>query len=558
MSNQVQASEPQATPDQPLPPYKIGNLFAFSLPRSFLYIFTATILSWTQGLGMNMVQANVQQIQGFFHSTTIETTWLVGAYMAPNVSLSFFLIKIRTQYGLRNFAELSIIGFILVCMMHLFVTDLRGAIIIRFFAGVAAAPMSSLAFLYMIEAFAPAKKRTVGLSLNLMNTALAMPLSRLVSPTLIENGGFHDLYMLEMSMALIGFSLIFSLPLTPVTRAKVIEKLDIVSYALIAVGLGINAAIMPVGKLYWWREAPWMGVAFTIGGICLVIAAIIELNRKNPLIDLRWLFSRDMLHIAIVLMVFRVLLSEQSTLAANFFNLFGLLNRELFTLNILVVAGTVTGGFMCAFFFKPGREDVFHLIALILLAIGSWLDSHATNLTRPNDMYISQTLIGIGGALFMPPSMAKGLASAIARGQQYILSFIAVFLFTQSTGGLMSSAFFGSLQIMFEKFHSNMISQRVVMSDPIVANRVSQLAAPYQNVLTDPTLLNAEGVATLTKQATLESNILAYNDVFRIYSYIALFFLILLLAKIAINQIMRWSKTTQQPSIQAAPAAGQS
>lgn len=537
------ASQAVLPPDQPVPRYRPGGkLFALSTPRALLYIFTATILSWTQGLGMNMVQANLQQIQGGLHATALETTWLIGVYMAPNASLSFFLIKIRNQFGLRNFAELSIIGMILVNLLHLVVTDWQTTLIVRFIAGIAAAPMSSLGFLYMIEAFVPDKKRTTGLSLNLMNVALSIPLARLVSPSLIEAGGFHGLYMLEIALALIGFGLIFYLPLTPIPRAKVIEKLDLVSYSLIAAGLGINAAIMPVGRLYWWREADWIGVGLAITGLCLVTAALIELNRKNPLIDLRWLFSREMLHIAIVLMIFRVLLSEQSTLAANFFNLFGLLNRELYTLNLLVIAGTVCGGFICAVFLKPGREDAFHIAALVLLATGSWLDSHATNLTRPPDMYVSQTMIGLGGALFLPPSMFRGLGIALARGPQYILSFIAVFLFTQNTGGLMSSAFFGSLQTMFEKYHSNILAQNIVMSDPTVAARVAQLGQPWHTILSDPTLLQAEGLATLGRQATLEANILAYNDVFRIYTWIALALLAFLLLRIMRTAFIQWQK----------------
>jgi len=544
--NNKKAALPEISPDQAIPPYKQGKIFAFSLPRAFLYIIAATILSWTQGLGMNMVQASVQQIQGYFHATTLETTWLVSAYMAPNVSLSFFLIKIRTQFGLRNFAELSIIGFLVVCLLHLFVSDLHSALIIRFFGGIAAAPMSSLAFLYMMEAFAPAKKSIMGVSLNLTNTALAMPLSRLFTPSLIEHGGFAGLYSLEAGLALIGLGLIFYLPLTPIPRDRVIGKLDIISYMLIATGLGINAVIMPVGRYYWWREADWIGIALICAVVLLTIAALIELNRKKPLIDLRWLFSREILHIAFVMLIFRVLLSEQSSLATGFFNLFGLLNRELHMLNLVIISGIILGGLCCVFFLKPGREDIFHVAALILLAGGSWIDSYATHMTRPPDMYLSQFMIGMGSALFLPPSMYKGLTMALARGPTYILSFIAIFLFTQSSGGLMSSAFFGSLQTIFEKYHSNILAQNIVMSDPAVANRISQMSMPYRHVLQDSGLLNAEGLATLGKQATLEANILAYNDVFRIYTYIALMLLVFLLAKMTRQAYIRWHVSTNK------------
>lgn len=305
---------------------------------------------------------------------------------------------------------------------------------------------------------------------------------------------------------------------------------------------------MPVGRFYWWREANWIGVSFAIAVCALTIATLIELNRKNPLIDLRWLFSREMLHIAMVMMIFRIVLSEQSTLAASFFNLFGLLNQELHTLYLFVTGGIITGGLICAFFFKPGREDTFHVVSLIFLITGSWLDSHSTNMTRPMDMYLSQGMIGIGTGLFLPPSMAKGLVAAFMRGPNYVLSFIAVFLFTQSTGGLMGSAFFSSLQIILAKYHDNMLAQHIVMSNPVVANGIAVLSTPYRQVLSDPALLQAEGLAALGKKATLEANILAYNDVFRVYCYVALALLIILLCKIARDMYFKRYRAAAVPA----------
>jgi len=518
-----------------------GKVFVLPAKSVVLYILTATCLSWTQGLGMYMVQANIQQIQGYFHTTAVETTWLVAAYMAPYASMTILLAKIRTEFGLRNFATVAIICFILVCLMHIFVTDYNTALVVRFLGGITAAPLSSLAFLYMIQPFAPNKKITAGVSLNLINVSLAMPLSRLIAPFLLDIGDFPQLYHMEIGMALICLALLHFLPLTPIPRAKVIGRLDLISYFFIAIGLGLNAAIMPLGRFYWWREANWMGICFAIALCSLVIAALIELNRKNPLIDLRWLFSREMLHIAIVMLIFRIVLSEQSTLAANYFNLFGLLNEQIFTLYLFVIGGILIGGLTCAFFFKPGHEDAYHVAALIFLIMGSWLDSHSTNMTRPVDMYFSQGMIGIGTGLFLPPSMSRGLRAAFARGPNYTLSFIAVFLFTQSTGGLMGSAFFSSLQIIFEKFHSSMLSQHIVLSDPIVANRVAVLSAPYKPILTDPGLLQAEGLAALGKKATLEANILAYNDVFRIYCYVALALLIFLLIRMARDAYLKYA-----------------
>ena len=506
------AEQPAAPP--PAPP-------VITPRRAAACIAASTLLAMTQGFGMNLVAANIPQLQGPFGATSAEAVWLMAAYMAPNASLSLALIKIRNQYGLRHFAELGIAVFLVVSVLHIFITDLHSAIVLRFFAGIAAAPLSSLGFLYMLEAFTPARKLTVGISLALTNIGLAAPLTRLISPALIELGGVRALLHLEVALAMLSFAAIYLLPLTPVPRARVIEKLDILSYVFIAIGFGSGAVILVTGRTYWWMEAQWIGELLVVMIGALTIAAVLELNREKPLIDLRWLFSREVLHFAAVLVLFRLMLAEQTAVASNFFQIMGLQNDQLTHLYGVVALATLAGGLICAVIMKPGREPGIHMVALLLIGVGAFLDSHATNLTRPEQMYVSQAMIAAGGSLFLPPAIAAGFTMALKKGPQYILSFIVVFLVTQSLGGLAGSALFGSFITLREKFHSNVLAQAMTLADPLVAARVSQLSAAYGRTITDAAVLKAEGVALLSQQVTREANVLAHNDAFFVIALLA-------------------------------------
>lgn len=509
---QEPAEEKPAAPPPPPP---------MAPPRAAAYMVASTLLAMTQGFGLNLVAANIPQLQGPFGATAAEATWLMAAYMAPNASLSLALIKIRNQFGLRPFAELGIAAFLLVSVAHIFITDLQSALVLRFFAGIAAAPLSSLGFLYMLEAFSPARKLTIGISLALTNIGLAAPLTRFISPALIDLGGVRALLHFELALAMLSFAAIYLLPLAPPPRAKVIEKLDIVSYLFIAVGFGSGAVVLVLGRQYWWLEAPWIGTLLVVMVGALTIAAVIELNRERPLIDLRWLFSREMLHFAAVLVLFRLMLAEQTAVAGNFFQITGLQNDQLAGLYGMVALATAAGGLLCAAILKPGREPGIHMVALLLIGAGAFLDSRATNLTRPEQMYVSQAMIAAGGSLFLPPAIASGFTLALRKGPQYILSFIVVFLVTQSLGGLAGSALFGSFITLREKFHSNILAEAMTLADPLVAGRVAQLSAAYGRTIIDPAVLKAEGVALLGQQVTREANVLAHNDAFLVIALLA-------------------------------------
>jgi MFS family permease len=527
------ASAPAAPSVPPAPPPPMPAR------RAAAYMFAAFVLSLAQGLGMNFISANLTQIQGSFGVTTNEATWLMAAYMAPNASLTLILFKVRAQFGLRHFAEFGILIFVAVSCIHLFVNDFQTALVLRFFAGAAASPMSSLAFLYMLEPFPPAKKMNIGLCIALANMAIAAPVARMISPSLLDIGGWHALYLVEVGVALVALGCVYMLRLTSPPRAKVISAVDLVSYMFIAIGFGSLAVVLTVGRLYWWLEVPWLGVLLAVAIGSIIIAAIIELNRKAPFIDVRWLTSREILHFTGVLLIFRIALSEQPSGATALFTALGLAPSQTNIMWAAILLASVSAGLFCAMLMKPGREPLIHAAALVMIGIGAWLDSQSTNLTRPEQMIVSQMLVAAGGALFLPPALAAGLMSALKNGPNYILSFVIVFLTTQSLGGLFGSALLGSFITIREKFHSSYLVEHITLTDPLVAQRVNLLAGIYGKVITDKTLLNAEGLALLSQQATKEATILAYNDLFTLVAALCAVALFGLLIHTLINASRR-------------------
>lgn len=487
-----------------------------------LYIAASVMFFLTQGLGLNLAFANLTQIQGTIAATTTESAWLSAAYMAPNVSLAIALVKIRLQYGVRNFAEVSILGFIVASLLNLFVSDLHSAIVVRFLSGIAGAPLSTLGFLYMLEAFEPAKKMTVGVSLAMTNTLLAAPITRLVSPSLLDYGEWRGLYTLEMALALLVMPIIYLLPLTPPPRVKVIVLGDIFSYLLVAIGFGCLAVVLSVGRLYWWLEVPWLGVVLAIGIASVTAAIVVDLRRSTPLIDVRWLLRPEMLHLTGILLVFRLIAAEQTSVVVTFYqNAVGLLYDQLSMLYWIILAFSVIGGLICAVLMTYGLSWQIQFAALILMGVGSLMDSQVTNLTRPEQMYLSQAMVAAGAALFLPPSMSVGFKAALSKGPAYLVTFFVIFTFTQSIGGLIGTAFYGTLIIIREKFHSAVLTERVLLTDPHVAERVSQLSSSYGKVIGDSALLKGEGLALLGAQVTREANMLAYSDAFFVAAVIA-------------------------------------
>ncbi len=287
--------------------------------QAVAYMLAATVIGLSQGLQQGFVSTSLPQLAGDLGITTTSAAWLLAVYMIPRAALPVLLIKIRTQYGLRRFAELGIILYALVALASLWAVDFRSALVLQFLAGAAAAPLSTLAFLYMLEPLSPQAKMTLGLPLAMTVLMTGPTLARVVGPYLIGDGGMTAVHVTGLGMALVSLMLVFCLPLRPIPRQKVIEPLDFASFVLIGAGFGGLIVAFVMGPIYNWTDVAWIGWLLAGAALSLTLAVVVELNRTAPLLDIRWLASPAILHLTGTLFLFRLILSEQSAGAPRMF-----------------------------------------------------------------------------------------------------------------------------------------------------------------------------------------------------------------------------------------------
>jgi len=367
----------------------------------------------------------------------------------------------------------------------------------------------------------PAKARLGGMILGIGLSQVALPLGRVISPVLLAHGEIVNLHLFEFALSLICLGSMALLRLPPSETADVFERLDFVTFALFAPGMMLLLAVLTQGRIVWWTT-PWIGYALA-GAIVLIGAAmLIEHNRASPMLNTRWMRTRGVLRFAFVAATVRLLLGEQSTGSLGFLAVVGMGNDQLVTLNAVLVLATLAGVIMSLV--TLDTSDLVRPIALsvLLIAIGSWFDSYSSNVTRPAQFFVTQAMIGFAAAYFLGPVMLAGVLRALAKGPSHMVSFSALFSIAQTLGGLGGSALLGTYQIVRTRFHFNNLVEGMAATDPQVALRVQQLGGAYGRVQTDPALLHTQALQLLTQQVTREANILAYNDVFRLFAALAL------------------------------------
>jgi MFS family permease len=488
--------------------------------RRVAYALVGILVGLTGGFGNALISANTTTLGGALGLDPAEIAWLPTVYVMTNVSINLLVIKFRQQFGLRPFAIIFLALYVLFTFAHLFVQDFSSAMLVRAASGMAAAPLGSLALYYLMQAF-PAEWRLRAVVVGIGIPQCATPLARLFSPELLAMSQWRTLYLFELGLATLSLAAVLAYRLPPTVRVKAFEKLDFVTFPLFAGSMALFAAVLGLGRIVWWTQSAWIGWALLAAIPMLLAALAIEHGRSNPLLNTRWLGSADIVRFTIVTVMARIVLSEQTYGAVGLLTVLGQNNDQLIVFFLIIFAATVVGVAASAITIDVERLTHAVMLAIGLVAVAAFIDSHSTSLTRAPQLYLTQALIAFSAAFFLGPALLFGMTRALAHGTGHLISFIALFGIVNSMGGLGGSALLGTYQVVREKANSAAIVQSIDPTDPLVQARLAAGSAGVSRVVGDPVLRQAEGGALLSQTATREANILAYNDMFRLIALLA-------------------------------------
>jgi hypothetical protein len=470
--------------------------------------------------GNALTNVNVANLSGTLGFYLALANWLPAIYVAMNATANLTLVKARIQFGASRVTHGLLIAYALIGLLQLPFPGFVTAAMTRAICGVTAAGLTTMTIYYMLQAF-PAKVRPLALVCGIGFQQMGTPLARLVPVDVLAMDGWHGLHLIEPALAAGVLALMKLVPLPPSERSKAFERLDFVTIGLCMPAMLMLCGVLGLGRIYWWHDAPFLGWMLAACLPLFAAAILIETHRNHPLLQIDWLTSADIRRFIVVALLVRLALAEQTYGSVGLLTFGGLDNDQLHILFSLVALSMVLGMVAAALLLSQERLRWLVAIAALIIAAGAMLDSNATNLSRPPQLYLSQSMIGFGTTLFIGPALVYGFLRMIKEGPTHLVSFIVMFNITQNVGGYAGSALLGSYQVIQARAHAASLAEHVLGSDPQVVQRIQTGSGALAGALSDPALRGAEGTALLGQSLTQEANILAYNDVFRLVAMMA-------------------------------------
>jgi MFS family permease len=492
-------------------------------PTSFRIVhgLISLLIGVTGSLGAALVQVNLPAIQGSLGLTPTQGAWLTTIYVMTNISMNLLLVKYRQQFGIRRFALVFLSIYTVAAFAHLALDNFPMALALRAISGVGAAALTALAMFYMLQAF-PASFRMGALVLGVGVSQLGAPLARVISTGLLDAAYWHGLYALEACLAAACLAAVALFRLPQGVRIHVFEGADALTFALLGGGLGLIVAVLGLGRIVWWFEAPWLGWCLAAAIILLAAGVLVEHRRAHPLIDTRWVATGAFLRFCLNVALVRVILAEQSVGAAGLMSALGLAQEQQRLLYAIVLAATAAGIVISAMTLNQKTLAPQFLLSVLLIAVGSFLDAGATPQIGPVNLFVSQALLAFAAAMFLGPSFMFGIGQLLTRGLGSIITFSVMFGVAQNLGGLFGAAMLGTFQTVRTQVHAVGLAERLTGADPSVAATLQGYAGVYASTQADPAFRAADASALLTQQLTQQANVLAFNDVFLVVGVVAL------------------------------------
>ena len=482
------------------------------------------------------VTVNVPNLSGEYAAYVAELSWFPAIYVAANSCANTMLVKARAQFSMPNVMRTLLLVYILAAAMRFFVSGFATEAVVRFCSGLVAGGMTTTAVYYLLQAMPP-KARPASLVMALGITQLGTPLARLIPVDVLSTQGWFGQHCIELATGVTTLTLITLLPLPPTPRSRFFQPLDFVTVACLFPGILLVCGVLNRGRLAWWTDTPWLGIDLAIAIPLIATAVVIEFVRTRPLIRVSWLGTREFLGLVAIALLMRVALAEQTYGAVGLLTAGNLDNDQLRTLFGWVIVSMLTGIVACVLTLSEKSLPKQVICASLAIALGAWMDSHASNLTRPEQLYLSQSLIGFGTCMFIGPTLAHGVIKVLRRGPHYFVTLVVVFSMTQNIGGLLGSALLGSYQTIAARTHFQALAERMPAGDAQVAGRVAGATRALAGTVGDPALRAQQGGASLAASMTREAGVLAFNDVFRLVWHLALGVAVLIVLLVKLSMV---------------------
>jgi DHA2 family multidrug resistance protein len=507
----IRAGTPAAASNAAASPWLIAVLVAFA---SFMEVLDTTIA--------NVV---LPYIAGGLGVSTDEASWVVTTYLVANaVSLtaSSFLARLL---GRKTFFLICLALFTASSMLCGYAWNLDALLLFRLAQGLGGGGMVPLAQSILADAFPP-EKRGQGFALF----GVAVVVAPVVGPTLggwlADNLSWRWCFMINGPIGVVAFALIAAILPAPQDAAEQRKRLrqrggfDLIGFVLVATFLGALEIMLDRGLEDDWFASSFIVDVAAVCGLAFVLMIPWEASRRNPMIDLRMVATRQFGACFVVMLATGAILLATTQFLPNLVQAdFGY--TATWAGLVLSPGGVVTMVMMFIVGPLSGKVQPKYLIAVgAVITAFSMYDM--TNVYGDLDFWFfarSRMLLGIGLPLVFLPIITASYNGVPADKTDQASALLNA---ARNTGGSIGISLASNVLWDREQFHQTRLVGQAIPSSVQYQDTLHQVTNYF--VAQGSSLWEAkhQAIQWIGQQLQAQASFLGYMDVFWLLMVISL------------------------------------
>ena len=497
------------------------NPAAAAAPNPWLVAVLVATASFMEVLDTTIANVALPYIAGGMGVSEDEASWVVTSYLVANaiiVTASAFLAK---RLGRTVFFQICLGLFTISSVACGFAWNLQSLLLFRVLQGLGGGGMVPAALSILASSFPPAKR---GQAFALYGFAVVV--APVVGPTL--GGWLSDTYSWHWCflingpvgvLAIIAVMLVLRPSADASAERAALGRFDMVGFALVATFLGALEIVLDRGLVEDWFSSPFITTAAAICAGAFLLMIPWEMTRRQPLIDLRMVVTRQFGACFVVMLATgAILLATTQFLPLMVQQLFGytatwaglvLSPGGLVTMVMMIVIGRLSGHVQPRTLIATGAVIAavsMHGLTTIYGDLGFWFFAH------------SRMLLGVGLPLLLVPITAASF-DGIPPDRTDMAS--ALINMARNTGGSIGASIGSNVLAHREQFHQARLAENTVPSNPAFQETLQQMTAYFHaqgSLLPDA---QQQAYAWIGAEIQRQAGFLAYTDVFWVLMWLA-------------------------------------
>jgi DHA2 family multidrug resistance protein len=498
------------------------SLPEIAAPNPWLIAIVVALASFMEVLDTTIANVALPYIAGGMGVSEDEASWVVTSYLVSNAIILTASSFLARMLGRKRFFLICLGIFTVSSILCGFASNLNALLLFRILQGLGGGGMVPVAQSILADAFPPAKR---GQAFAVFGIAVVV--APVVGPTLggwlSDNLSWHWCFLINAPVGVFAIALIAVVLQEPAKKNEQPRQdngFDFIGFALVATFLGALEVMLDRGLEDDWFGSPFIVTFAVICGTAFVLMIPWEMTRRNPMIDLRMVASRQFGA------CFLVMLATGAILLATTQFLPQLVQQDFgYTATwaglVLSPGGVVTMAMM----FVVGRfaakvQPKYLIVAgAIVIALSMYSMTNVYGDLGFWFMARSRMLLGVGLPLIFVPIMAASYDGIPPSKTDQASALINA---ARNTGGSIGVSVVSNVLTHREQFHQNRLVEQVVPSSTTYQDTLQQITNFFAGHGSTLAQAHDQAIQWIGQQVQNQASFLAYMDAFWVLMLISL------------------------------------